>query len=187
MALCRGRTGRWTDRVEDATAWVLLAAGLLVVLVGCRFGIGVHDRLADQARAEALDRTPAVATLLNASPAVGSDSTFSTPLETAATWRDRSGVPHTGTVPAPQGLEAGRTVQIWIDRSGAAVPEPTSDGDALEMATITAVITVLAGAIVLAALWGIVRRITLFYNCAAWEREWREVAAIWSRGEGRRG
>ena len=70
----------------------------------------------------------------NASPTIGSDSTLSAPVETAATWRDRSGVPHTGTVPAPQGLEAGSTVQIWIDRSGAAVPEPTSDGDALEMA-----------------------------------------------------
>jgi hypothetical protein len=40
---------------------------------------------------------------------------------------------------------------------------------------------------VLTALWCVVRRITLSYNCAAWEREWREVAAIWSRGEGTRG
>ena len=67
------------------------------------------------------------------------------------------------------------------------MPDPTSDSDALVMAMITAAIAVLAGAIVLAALWGIVRRITLSCNCAAWEREWREVAAIWSRGEGRRG
>src|SRR4051812_30599521 len=187
MALCRGRTGRWTDRVEDVAAWVLLAAGLLVVLLGCVLGIGVHDRLADQARVEALDRTPVDASLLNPSPTIGSDSTLSAPLETAATWRDRSGVPHTGTVPAPQGLEAGCTVSIWIDRSGSLVREPTSDGDALVMATITAAITVVAGASVVAALWGIVRRITLSYDCAAWEREWREVAAIWSRGEGRRG
>ena len=93
MALRARRTGRWTDRVEDATAWILLAAGLLVVLLGGVFGIGVHDRLADQARAEALDRTPAVATLLNAAPTIGSDSTLSTPVEAAATWRDRSGVP----------------------------------------------------------------------------------------------
>jgi hypothetical protein len=181
------RTGRWTDRVEDATAWILLAAGLLVVLLGGVFGIAVHDRLTDQGRAEALDRKPAVATLLNAAPSIGSDSTLSMPVEVAATWRDRAGVPHTGTVPAPQGLEADSTVQIWIDRSGAAVSEPTSDGVALEIATITAAITVLGGAIVLAALWRVVPRITLSCNCAAWEREWREVAAIWSRGEGHRG
>ena len=187
MAFRARRTGRWTDRVEDATAWILLAAGLLVVLLGGVYGLAVHARLTDRARAEALDRKPAVATLLNAAPTIGSDSTLSMPVEVAATWRDRAGVPHTGTVPAPQGLEAESTVQIWIDRSGAAVPEPTSDGDALKIATITAAITILGGAIVLAALWCVVRRITLSYNCAAWEREWREVAAIWSRGEGTRG
>ena len=182
MASRARRTGRWTDRVEDAAAWILLATGLLVVLLGGVFGSAVHDRLTDQARAEAVDRTPAVATLLNAAPTIGSDSTLSMPVEVAATWRDRAGVPHTGTVPAPQGLAADTTVQIWIDRSGAAVPEPTSDGDALEMAIITAAITVLGGAPVLTALWCFVRRITLSYNCAAWEQEWREVATIWSRG-----
>ena len=67
------------------------------------------------------------------------------------------------------------------------MPEPISDSDALAMATVTAAVIFLAGASVLAALWGAVRRITLSYNCAAWEREWREVAAIWSRGEGTRG
>jgi hypothetical protein len=186
MASRARRTGRWTDRVEDATAWILLAAGLLMILLGGVYGIAVHDRLTDQARAEALDRKPAVATLLNAAPTIGSDATLSMPVEVAATWRDRAGVPHTGTVPAPQGLEADTTVQIWIDRSGAAAPEPTSDGDALEMAIITAAITVLGGAVVLAALWRVVRRITLSCNCAAWEREWRDVAASWTRGEGRR-
>jgi hypothetical protein len=187
MALCKGWTGRWTDRLEDATVWVLLAAGLLVVLFGSLFGIGVHDRLVDKARVEALDRMPAIATLLSASPTIGSDSTLSTPLWTAATWRDRSGVAHTGSLPAPQGLDAGGTFQIWIDRAGAPVPAPISDSDALAMATVVAAVIFLAGASVLAALWVAVRRITLSYNCAAWEREWREVAVIWSRGEGRRG
>jgi len=187
MALCKGWTGRWTDRLEDAMAWVLLAAGLLVVLFGSLFGIGVHDRLVDQARVEASDHMPAIATLLNASPTIGSDSTLSAPLWTAATWRDRSGEAHTGILQAPQGLNAGGTFQIWIDRAGAPVPEPISDSDALAMATVIAALTFLVGASVLAALWGAVRRITLSYNCSAWEREWREVAVIWSRGEGRRG
>jgi len=47
------------------------------------------------------------------------------------------------------------------------VPEPTSDGDALEMAIITAAITVLGEQLC----WrpcGASCRITLSYNCAAW-------------------
>ena len=187
MALCKAWTGRWTDRLEDAAAWILLAAGLLVVLVGSLFGIGVHDRLVDQARAETSDHMPAIATLLHASPTIGSDSTLSAPLWTAATWRDRSGEAHTGTLPAPQGLEAGQTFQIWINRAGAPVPEPITDTDAVAMATVIAAVTFLVGVGVLAAVWGAVRRITLSCNCAAWEREWREVAVIWSPGEGGRG
>jgi len=65
------------------------------------------------------------------------------------------------------------------------VPEPTSDGDALEMAIITAAITVLAGAIVLTALWCVVPHHVVL-QLRGVEREWREVAAIWSR-EGTRG
>jgi hypothetical protein len=187
VTVWRGGRRRWTDRVEDATAWVLLAAGLLVVLLGCLFGIGVHDRLADRARVEAADRTVVDATLLAPSPVVASDSTSSAPLLTAATWRDRSGATHTGVVAAQQGLPAGSTVPIWVDGSGAAVPAPTSGGDALQLATITAAITVSVGSIVLAALWCLVRRVTLRYNGVAWEREWREVSAVWSRGEDGRG
>src|SRR5690348_12441736 len=170
MASRARRPRRWTDRAEDATAWILLTAGRLMVLLAGVYGHAVHDRLTDQARAEALDRTPTVASLLDAAPTVGSDSTLSMPVEVAATWTDRAGVPHMGAVPAPEGLAADTTVQIWIDRSGAPVPEPTSDGDALELAIITAAITVLGGAIVLAALWCVVRRITLSYNCVAWVR-----------------
>src|SRR5690348_7145881 len=187
MARRAGRAGRWTDRAEDAAAWVLLAAGLLLIIFGCARGVGLHQQLVERARTEALDRTPAVATLLEPAPTIGSDYAAGVPLWVRATWRDRSGVPHTGTVTAPEGLAAGRAVPIWIDPSGAAVSEPISHGAALGMATITTVIIIVTGAGVLAALWGILRRITMSYNCAMWEREWREVAPTWSRGEGMRG
>ena len=73
MALRAGRSGCWTDRVEDVAAWVLLAAGLLVVLVGGVLGIGVYDRMVHQGHAEAVDRTSASATLLDGAPTIGSD------------------------------------------------------------------------------------------------------------------
>ena len=58
MALRSRQARRWTDRVEDLAAWVLLAAGLLLVLFAGILGIGIHDRLVQQGQAEALDRTP---------------------------------------------------------------------------------------------------------------------------------
>lgn len=76
---------------------------------------------------------------------------------------------------------------MWIDRSGAAVPAPTSAGDALAVSAITAGVVIAAGVSILACLWQTVRRCTLAYNCPAWAREWRAVAPVWSRGEGRHG
>ena len=75
---------------------------------------------------------------------------------------------------------------MWIDRSGAAVAARTSAGDALAVSAITAGVVIAAG-VSIACLWEIVRRCTLACNCAAWAREWRAVAPVWSRGEGRRG
>jgi hypothetical protein len=187
MARPATRIGRWTDRVEDLAAWVLLAAGLLVVMFGAVLGIGTHDRLIQQARAEALDRTPATATLLETAASSPSAYPVKSPVGVHATWQDSSGMTHTGIVTAPEGQDAGSTVAIWIDRSGAAVPSPISDALALGMAAITAGIVILGGMIVLAVLWQVLRRAMLAYNCAAWEREWREVGPTWSRGEGLRG
>jgi hypothetical protein len=93
---------------------------------------------------------------------------------------------HTGLVTAPEGLDAGSTVPIWIDRSGAAVPEPMSARDALGMAGITAGLVIVAGVMVLAVVWFILGHLRMASNSAAWEQEWRQVAPLWSRGEGRR-
>jgi hypothetical protein len=187
MARHACRTGRWTDRVEDVAAWVLLAAGLLVVLFGCAFGVRTHDRLIQQGQSEALDRTPATATLLSDAPIVSSLYATGSAVGANATWQDRSGAAHTGIVTAPQGLDAGSTLTIWIDRTGAEVTAPTSSGDALTVAAIAVGIVIVGGVSILAGLWEVLRRVVLAYNCGAWEQEWREVAPIWSRGEGKRG
>lgn len=187
MALRAGRAGRWTDRVEDVAAWMLLAAGLLFVLFGGVFGSGVYDRMVHQGHAEAVDRTPASATLLDSAPTIAYAEATGPPLDVQATWKDRWGATRTGLVPAPQGLDAGSTVPIWIDRSGAAVPEPMSARDALVTAGITAGLVIVAGAAVLAVVWAVLGRVLMAYNCAGWEQEWRQVAPQWSRGEGTRG
>jgi hypothetical protein len=187
MVLRASRAGRWTDRVEDVAAWVLLAAGLLVVLCGAVFGIGAYDRVVHQGHAEAVDRTPASATLQDSAPTIAYAEPTAPPLDVRATWKDRRGATHTGLVRAPQGLDAGSTVPIWIDRSGAAVPEPLSARHALGIAGITAGLVIVAGVMVLAVVWAVLGRVLMAYNCAAWEQEWRQVAPLWSRGEGRRG
>ena len=101
MALRAGRSGCWTDCVEDVAAWVLLAAGLRVVLVGGVLGIGVYDRMVRQGHAEAVDRTPASATLQDSAPTIAYAEPTAPPLDVRATWKDRRGATHTGLVRAP--------------------------------------------------------------------------------------
>ena len=187
MALHRGRPDRWTDRVEDLASWVLLAAGLLLVLFACTTGIGIHDRLVQQGRAESLDRTPTSATLLERSPMFVSPYTDAAPVAVTASWEDRQGVERTGLVSAPEGLAKGSTLQIWIDPSGAPVLKPITSGDALALAGIITGLVIVAGAVVLALLWVALQRGLMAYNCAAWEQEWRAVAPLWSTDGDKRG
>ena len=187
MALRANRLRRVSDRVEDWAAWVLLAGGMLVILLSCVIGVRVHDQLVEQGRREALDRTPGIARLLAASPTLPSAYDTAGPVVVAASWRDRSGAEHADSVSVPQGLQAGSTVPIWTDRSGSAVPPPTSTDDALLSGVIAAGLVLGAAASVLACTWALVRHATLVYNCACWEREWRAVEPVWTRGEGSRG
>jgi hypothetical protein len=187
MAPHTPRLRRTTDRVEDWAAWLLLATGMMLTLISCVIGVRTHDQLIERGRAEASERTPGVATLIDAAPTIPSGYAGGSPVMVAATWQDRSGVPHTGLVSVPQGLVAGHTVPIWTDGSGSVAPAPTSADDALLSGIVAAGLVLGAGATLLVCVWALVRRVTLACNCARWEREWRAVAPVWIQGEDRRG
>lgn len=181
------RYRRTTDRIEDVTSWLLIAAGIVLIALSCAFGLGTSSTMAERARTEAQDRAPAVARLHTASAATAGDLAARSPVMVAASWPDRQGVEHTGLVSAPAQLQAGSTVPIWIDRTGALVPAPLSATDVLVCSVIAAVVAFGLGAGTLTLIWLLVRRATLAHNYAQWEREWRAVAPIWSKGEERRG
>lgn len=175
------RMRRRTDRLEDWAAWALTAAGLLVVVAGCLIGFNVHEQAVARAHSETVDRTPAVARLLADTPVLASQYATTSPVMVPATWTDHTGSEHTGFVDAPQGLREGTTVPIWTDPTGASVSEPTSAEDALLGGVVAGALVLGAGLTALLALWALVRWATMAANCARWEREWREVAQVWTR------
>ena len=99
-----------------------------------------------------------------------------------ATWRDRVGAAHDRFVMVPRGLRAGAEVAIWTDVSGANVPAPMTNQDALLIGLAGGALALACGAGLLFGLWALVRRATMAANCARWEDEWREVAPNWTRG-----
>jgi hypothetical protein len=184
MAMRTQPVRRRTDRIEDVAVWILIAAGLLVVLLSCGMGFRVHDDLLERGRMESAARTPTVARLLADSTVINSANAASSAVMVLATWQDPSGSPRTGLIEAPRGLHAGGSVGIWIDASGAKVPAPTSAGDAGLIGLVAGGMALGVGIGLLVGLWALIRRATLAANCARWESEWREVAPRWIRGEG---
>jgi len=178
---------RTTDRIEDMVAWILVAAGLLVVLLSVTVGVRVHDQLVERGRVESAMRTPATARLLSGSTVIDAGNAGSSTVMVRATWQDRSGSPRTGIVAAPRGLHIDSTMAIWIDASGAQVPAPTSAQAAELSGVIAGGVALGVGLGLLVGVWALVRRATLAANCARWQEEWHDVAPLWTRGEGPRG
>ena len=57
MALRTKSARRTSDRVEDLAAWVLVAAGLFVVLFSYGFGTQFYDQGLERARVESAERS----------------------------------------------------------------------------------------------------------------------------------
>ena len=182
MALRTKSARRTSDRVEDLAAWVLVAAGLFVVLFSYGFGTQSYDQGLERARVESAERSPASARLLSDAQVTSSTDSRSSTVMVPVTWQDRFGSTHDGIVMVPRGLRAGGKITLWTDGSGARVSAPFTKQDALLCGLIAGGVALAGGIGLLFGLWALMRRATMVANCARWEAEWREVAPNWTHG-----
>jgi hypothetical protein len=173
---------RTTDRVEDVAAWVLIAAGLLVVLFSYGVGAQIYNQGVGRVQLERGERVPTSARLLSDADVTSSVDSRSSTVMAPVTWQDRFGSTHNDVVMVTRGLPAGGTVAIWTDATGAKVPAPMTEQDALLCALIGGGVALVGGIGLLFGLWALVRRATMAANCARWEDEWRVVAPNWTPG-----
>jgi hypothetical protein len=173
---------RTTDRVEDMAAWVLIAAGLLVVLFSYVIGAQVYNQSLGRVQLERAERVPTSAQLLSDADVTSSVSSRTSTVMAPAIWQDRFGSTHNGLVMVTRGLRAGGKVDIWTDAAGAKVPAPMTEQDALLCVLIGVGVALAGGIGLLLGLWAVVRRATMASNCARWEDGWREVAPKWTHG-----
>jgi hypothetical protein len=173
---------RGTDRAEDLTAWVALAAGLLVLLASGVLGWTVDAQQTARVRAEAVDRTRVGATLLETAPVVISEyGTAHGPILTRASWTAPDGRTVVGMAPAMPGTAAGAVVPVWTDTNGTAVAAPADPAEIALVAVMSGFGLLTSGACALAVLWAAVHRVTSAVNAACWEREWKHVGPQWTR------
>jgi hypothetical protein len=172
---------RASDRVEDAVAWVLIVAGLLLVVVAGVFGLGVYGRESERAELEIASRSQVRAVLIEDAQLVSGELGERLPVRALARWTDRNGLEHSRAVDVGRAAPAGTEVEVWVDAEGEAVARPVSPQNAV-VGGITAAFGVLcAGGTLLAAMWFGVRELTARHNARGWEREWEQVEPDWRR------
>ena len=182
MALRTNSAWRTTDRVEDVAAWVLIAAGLLVVLFSYGIGAQVYNQSLGRVQLERAERVPTSAQLLSDADVTSSVNSRTSTVMAPAIWPDRFGSTHHDLVMVARGLRAGGKIAIWTDATGAKVPAPMTEQDALLIGLIGGGVALAGGIGLLYGLWALVRRATMTANCARWDDEWREVAPNWTHG-----
>jgi hypothetical protein len=172
---------RATDRVEDAVAWVLAAAALLLVVAAGVTGLGVYGRESERAELDSRSRSPVRAVLLEDALTVTGELGERLPVRVQARWTDRVGLEHSGDVEVETAKPAGTEVEVWVDAAGQVVSRPVLPLNAV-VGGITAGFGVLcAGGTLLVATWFGVRGLTARRNARQWEREWELVEPVWRR------
>ena len=172
---------RATDRVEDAVAWVLMVAALLLVVVAGVTGLGVYGAESARAELESGTRSPVRAVLLEDAQLVAGDLGERLPVRVPARWTDRNGLEHSGIVDVAYPKSAGTEIEVWVDAGGEIVSRPVRPLNAV-IGGITSSFGVLcAGGTLLVAMWFGVRRLTARRNSRHWERAWEQVEPRWRR------
>lgn len=168
---------RATDRVEDVVAWLLIAAGLLLVVLAGAAARDVHRDSLERARVENGQRHQVSAVLIAGSS--GMPGRYESRI---ARWTGPDEQPRIGRVPVP-GVwgRPGDRVQVWVDDTGAPARPPATSAEAVQAAVVTAVAVLMAGLVLLGAAWLGLRALTARCNDARWEREWARVGPLWSR------
>jgi hypothetical protein len=163
--------------VEDVVAWLLVAAGLLLVVLAGAAARDVHRDGLERARVQDAQRHQVSAVLI-----AGSDGMPGRYESRIARWTGPDEQQRIGRVPVP-GVwgRPGDRVDVWIDATGAPTRPPATASEAVQAAGVTAGAVLTAGLVLLSAAWLGLRAVTTRCNDARWEREWARVGPLWSR------
>jgi hypothetical protein len=167
---------RTLDRVEAAVAGGLVVAFLagapLAALTTEHAVYRTWSRIADAQQA-AWHQVPAV--LLAAVPVSGSGDG-----QVSARWRAPDGRRRTGTVPAPSGARAGRTVAVWVDAAGQPTGPPVTLSQVRAIAALAAVLACIAVGFLVACAGLLARSMLGQRRLAAWDADWQATEPQWT-------
>jgi hypothetical protein len=172
---------RRVDHVEDAAAWLLTVAAIIVVITAGLVGCGRYGQGMEQVRAEQASRVQVDAVLLEDAAQVPSRRGSVSPyLHASARWIDEAGRQHEGQVMVRPQAHAGERVAVWLDDHGKLVPQPADRTNAVRDGLVVAVTLLVLGGALVGAAWAGLRRVIFAHNTRTWEQEWARVGPEWT-------
>jgi hypothetical protein len=175
---------RGTDRAE---AWIRIGL-VLAFLVGAPLAGWGAARWAESVAPTTVHALQAGehrvrATLLRNVPG-DADYPYSTTASLAwvrARWTGPGGSVRTGYVQAPYGSRAGRTVPVWLDRSGRPTEPPLAHNQAQGWILMVVILVPVLLALLMLVVIGLLCRILERRRLASWEQAWSAVEPQWTR------
>ncbi len=194
LARCARRLGfdrnplrRRTDRVEAAirlaTLILLLVAVPIVTLAVSR----QVDHLAlRRAQAQQAAEHQVTAVLLRQAPPTGVPDPYTSIQMTLvlARWQPPGQPARSGQVLASAGTHAGRTVQVWVDASGAVTGPPPDHRVIVGDVCIAAAMTCLVTGLLVLGSSALAQRALDRRRLRAWDAGWRVTGPLWSGHRG---
>jgi hypothetical protein len=175
---------RRTDRIE---AWI--TAGLLAAflagapLSSVEVGRWVqHGGLLEQRAQQSWHQVPAV--LLKTAPTqrpVYLRASWDADVMVPARWTGPGGRQLTGKVPVAPGTRAGRTLQVWVNRSGQPTGSPLPHSELVRRVIGAEALAPVGLAVLLLTLGGLVRWLIDRRRLAAWGAGWAYIGPRWTR------
>ena len=178
------RLRRRVDRIE---AWI--TRGLIAVfLVGAPLAFIAAGRwvqqggLREQRAQQSWHQVPAV--VLKTAPAQPQFE-FGLPWNTSvmvvARWAGPGARDRVGEVPVPAGTAAGRTVRVWVDRSGRSSGPPVLPSELMKRVIGAETLAPPALAILLLGVAGLIRWVMDRRRLAGWEAGWAAIGPRWTQ------
>jgi hypothetical protein len=180
-----GPLKRVSDRVE-CLARVLVVCGVLAAVVTALIvGTSTHTQARAQAIAQAADRHPVLARLVEDAPERIREPWRGTDLELAeAVWTDAAGRPRRVYVAVAAGIEAGERVAIWVDRAGDRTTAPMSAGAVVNLAVGQGIGAGVLLSVIAFSAYGSVRLLLDRSRFRRWAADWAVIEPEWT-GRGR--
>ena len=175
---------RRTDRIE---AWI--TAGLLAAFLAgapiSSVAVGQwvqHGGLLEQRAQQSWHQVPAV--LLKAAPVqrtIYLRASLNTEVLVPARWTGPGGRHLTGKVPVAPGTLAGRTLRVWVSRSGQPTGSPLPHSELVRRVFGAEVLAPEGLAVLLLGVGGLIRWLMDRRRLAAWGTGWAHIGPRWTR------